>query len=215
MFISIGPNCHPAGNLQALGFRNISLPFDWLLIEENSVFYYVNDCINTNFENFTKELIYNHRNKVVSKYYDFVEFFHYDLIKNVVFNRPLDEGKQLLETMNRRAIRFMNIITKKDNEVIFLCMLHHTNVINNGNLNNIKLYKDMVAFDNNNNIKCSYKIVVYLYNDNDDYELILPKEFLNLTHFIFLKYIRNQTISKVYGDSEDFKTLLIPLLNNN
>ena len=49
MFISLGPNCHAAGNLTRLKLRNQSLPFDWLLCNELRVFEYINDLINTNF----------------------------------------------------------------------------------------------------------------------------------------------------------------------
>ena len=61
MFISLGPNCHPSGNLKNLNLRKQSLPFDWLLCNGNRRFEYVNKLINTNFYNFTTNLIYNHR----------------------------------------------------------------------------------------------------------------------------------------------------------
>jgi hypothetical protein len=208
MFISIGPNCHPAWNLKMLGLRSISLPFDWLLTNKYRVFEYTNDLINSNFKNFTKNLTYNHRGKVISKNYNFVEFFHYDLIKNTNLNRPEDNNKNLLEMMTRRANRFMNIISNKNNEVVFLCMLHHTNIIKEGNINNEYLYKDMLNFDINNNIKCNFRVLVYLYNDNDDYELIIPDDLSNLKHFIFDKYIKNNNASSIYGDLKDFEFML-------
>ena len=31
MYISLGPTCHPAGNLKSLNLRNQAFPFDWLL----------------------------------------------------------------------------------------------------------------------------------------------------------------------------------------
>lgn len=51
--------------------------------------------------------------------YDYVEFYHYDLIKNETIGRPQDNDKNLVEMMNRRAKRFMDIIDNKSNEVIF------------------------------------------------------------------------------------------------
>lgn len=203
MFISIGPNCHPAGNLRFLKLRNISLPFDWLSIEKARVFEYINDLIGTNFLNFTHDLSYNVRGKVVSKHYDYVEFFHYDLIANEHINRVEDEGKNLIEMMNRRGQRFMEIISDKNSDVNFVCMLHYT--IINGNNN---LYNDMKKFDDNVNIKCKYKILVYLYNDNDDFELIIPNELLLLKHFIFDKYIKDQKVSSIYGNKKDFEKML-------
>ena len=82
IYIPIGTNCHPAMNLNLLKLRTMSLPFDWLLINPLNIFEYLNNLINTNFSNFTKDLIYNNRNKVISKNYPYSEFFHYDLIKN-------------------------------------------------------------------------------------------------------------------------------------
>ena len=208
MFISLGPSCHPSGNLKRLNLRKQSLPFDWLLCNKFRVFEYVNNLINTNFSNFTTNLIYNHRGKVISKDYEYVEFFHYDLIKNFTIGRPEDDNKNLVDVMNKRGKRFMDIISNENNEVVFLCMLHHTNLIKNGLINNHKLYQDMINFDTNLNIKCNFKVLVYFYNDNEDYNLIIPNELGNLKHFIFDKYIRNQTVSTVYGDPIDFKQLL-------
>jgi len=119
-----------------------------------------------------------------------------------------NEEIELIETMNRRGKRFMNIISNENNKVIFLCMIHHTTLIKNGIINNNKLYEDMINFNTNLNIKCNFKVLVYLYNDNDDYNLIIPKEFNNLNNFIFDKYIRNQSVCRTYGDINDFKQLL-------
>jgi len=213
MFISLGPDCHPAKNLNKLNLRKISLPFDWLYCKEsNRLFEYINDLINTNFSKFTTNLIYNRRKKVISKNYDYVEFFHHDLLKNRnTMGDNMGENNEeieLIETMNRRGKRFMNIISNENNKVIFLCMIHHTTLIKNGIINNNKLYEDMINFNTNLNIKCNFKVLVYLYNDNDDYNLIIPKEFNNLNNFIFDKYIRNQSVCRTYGDINDFKQLL-------
>ena len=102
----------------------------------------------------------------------------------------------------------MNIISNKDKQVIFCFMLHHTKLIKDGLINNSKIYEDMINFDTNINIKCNFKVLVYLFNDNEDYNLILPDELENLNNFIFDKYIRNQTVCHVYGDIKDFKQLL-------
>lgn len=203
MYISIGADCHAASNLRALGLRKESYPFDWLLIQQNRVFEYINELINTNFEYFTTDLKYNHRGKVVSNNYDYVEFFHHNLITNKVLNRPEDDGKDLVELMHRRAKKFMNLITNKDANVVFLCKLHHTKLVHSA-----KLYKDMIKLENNNNILCKFKILVYLCNENEDYELIVPAEFKSLTKFIFKKYIKNEAISKLFGCKEDFKVML-------
>ena len=207
MFISLGPNCHPTGNLKKLNLRKQSLPFDWLLCLGDRRFEYINNLINTNFSNFTTNLIYNHRGKVISKDYDYVEFFHHDLLKKI--SDSVEETKErLIEVMNKRGKRFMDIISNENNEVVFLCGLHHTKLIKDGLINNQKLYQDMINFDTNLNIKCNFKVLVYLYNDNEDYNLTLPDELENLNNFIFDKYIRNQNVNRAYGDVKDFKQLL-------
>lgn len=208
MFISLGPNCHPAGNLEKLKLRKQSLPFDWLLCNGNRRFEYINNLINTNFSNFTTNLIYNHREKVISKDYEYVEFFHHDLLKNLIIGRPKDDNKNLVDVMNKRGKRFMDIISNENNEVVFLCMLHPTNLIKDGLINNHKLYQDMINFDTNLNIKCNFKVLVYFYNNDEDYNLIIPNELSNLKNFIFDKYIKNRKVSPIYGDPIDFKQLL-------
>ena len=207
MFISLGPSCHAAGNLAKLGLRDQSLPFDWLLCNGTRVFEYVNKLINTHFRYFTKELIYNYRENVISKNYDYVEFVHYDLIKNKPIGRKKDRDKNLIEMMNRRADRFMNIISNKSNNVIFICRITYTLLIKDGLINNMKLYQDMLSFDTNKNIQCNFKILIYLCQI-DNYEMILPTELLNLKHFIFDKYIHNTSFDKIYGNPKDFKYLL-------
>jgi hypothetical protein len=58
-------------------------------------------------------------------------------------------------------------------------MLHHTDLIKE------KLYEDMLNFDINKNIKCNFKVLVYLYNDNEDYNLLIPNEF-QIWNILFL-----------------------------
>ena len=62
--------------------------------------------------------------------------------------------------------------------------------------NNGKLYQDMLNFDNNLNIKCKFKVLVYFVNDDKDYNLFIPYELNNLKNFIFDKYIRNTSVCK-------------------
>ena len=216
MFISLGPNCHAAGNLTRLKLRNQSLPFDWLLCNELRIFEYINDLINTNFCNFTMNLKYNNRGKVISSNYNYVQFFHHDLLKNNTHRQPYhnfhdkkDYNDNLIEVMNRRGKRFMNIISNKENEVIFLCMINYNKLIKKGRINDNKLYKDMINFDKNQNIKCNFKVLVYLHNHkNKDENFIIPDELNNLNNFIFDKYVKNTNINRVYGDKNDFKELL-------
>jgi len=207
MFISLGPNCHGAGNLLRLGLRKESFPFDWLLVESKSTFEYVNKLIDNNFEDFTKDLSYNHRNNVVSKNYDYVEFVHYDLIQNKTIGRKNDTGKNLIDMFKRRAERFMNAITNKNNNIVFTYYLNYKSIVENNQIINNELYQEMINFDTNTNIKCKFKVFVYLANV-DSNKLLLPNELTNLKNFIFDKYTLNSSVDKIYGDPKDFRNLL-------
>lgn len=205
LYIPIGTNCHIAENLKTVNLRNQSLPFDWLLIESSKNFEYCNNLINTSFCNFTKDLIYNYRNKVISKHYPYSEFFHYDLINNITLDKESDKNKDLIDMMNRRAERFMKIISDNSKEIIFICgiMFNSFKIFDH-----TKVHKDMADFENNKNINVkTFKVLVYFIND-DDYNLEIPNIYCDLHKFIFLKYIRNTKFSKNYGEPLDFLNLL-------
>jgi hypothetical protein len=208
-YIPIGVNCHPAMNLNMLNLRKMSLPFDWLLINSLNIFEYINDLIRTDFINFTKKLEYNHRNKVISQYYPYTEFFHHDLIKNTSDKPEMNNSNinnNLIDTMNRRGKRFMDIITDEKLDVIFLNTMMY-DVFKN--LDHDKLYNDMYQFENNCKIKCKFTILVYMMNDNNDFEMNIPPKYNYLKHFIFKKYVRNTKVSKYYGKLSDFRKILI------
>lgn len=204
MYIPIGTNCHSAMNLNLLKLRTISLPFDWLLVNPLNSFEYLNNLINTNFSNFTKNLIYNNRNKVISENYPYSEFFHYDLIKNST-DKKENENENLIDMMNRRGERFMNIITDDKLNIIFLNNIIYDTFID---LDHDKFYNDIYLFENNKYIKCDFKVIIYLMNDDIDFNLDIPTKYYNLKKIIFTKYIKDTSISKNYGNIEDFNKLL-------
>ena len=45
-------------------------------------------------------------------------------------------------------------------------------------------------------------------NDDIDFNLYIPSKYSNLKKIIFTKYIRDTSISKNYGNIEDFNKLL-------
>jgi len=204
MYIPIGTNCHTAMNLDNLKLRTTSLPFDWLLINPLNIFEYLNNLINTNFSNFTKDLIYNNRNKVISKNYPYSEFFHHDLIKNTTDKIEI-KNENLVDMMNRRGERFMKIITDNKMDIIFLNTMMYDTF---NNLDHDKVYNDIYQFENNEYIKCNFRVIIYLMNDDNDFNLYIPSKYYNLKKVIFTKYIRDTSISKNYGNIEDFNKLL-------
>ena len=211
MFISIGSFCHPAANLKMLGLRQYSFPFDWLYMHNQGGFRYINHLIETNFIHFTEKPVYNQRHKVISSYYPEVEFYHQDLIKNEVLpDEFTNKGRitykyheNLIDTMKRRATRFMEFITNREENIIFVCTLQYS-----ATLSDTHIYNDMLQFDKNKKIQCKYKVLVLLYHDTEfDYKL--PEKYLELEHFIFKKYIRNWSVHPTFGDSKDFQKILL------
>jgi hypothetical protein len=203
IYISIGKDCLPAKCLDILKLRKISMPFDWLSISPKNSFEYINDLIETRFFNFTNDLEYNINGRVISKHYPYIEFFHHDLLKNIVIGRAKDDDKNLIETMNRRADRFINIIENISNRVIFIYHIEN----NNFKKYSDKLFKDMKDFNDNKNVKCTYKIIV-LVSDNDDFNLDIPDKFHILEKFNICKYIKNSSIHGMYGNKYEFLDII-------
>ena len=56
VYISLGPNCHAAANLNMLRKRSCSLPFDWLQMPEKRGMEYINENINTHFKYFISDI---------------------------------------------------------------------------------------------------------------------------------------------------------------
>lgn len=72
--------------------------------------FYCTYCIKTDFKNFTSQLKYNYRKKVISKYTPFSEFFHHDLIQN----------NELCIKFKKRSKLFMDIINNKEKYIKFI-----------------------------------------------------------------------------------------------
>ena len=214
MFISIGHFCHPAANLKMLGLREYSFPFDWLYMHNECAFWYVNHLIETDFIHFTEKPVYDIKQRVVSSYYPDVEFYHQDLITNMVLpdqhkyprTGPFNYHENLVDTMMRRAARFMKFITNKEENIVFICTIQY-----NAFIKNTKIYDEMLHFSKNKKIQCKYKVLVLLY-ENVDFEYRLPDKYLQLDNFIFQKYVRDCSKHPTYGNPEDFHQIL---LNNN
>lgn len=123
-YLTIGQDCSPAGALRNLNLRKYALPFDWVVSNANIL----QNCFETNFEHFHKNLVLNHYKTRIIDYYGF-EFPHdypfsdtnndEDNIGEGVFGE--ENGKFIsdnwsnyievvLDKYNRRIERFHNII---------------------------------------------------------------------------------------------------------
>jgi len=210
IYISLGPNCHAAGNLRFLKLRNISLPFDWLMTDEIKGIEYVNDLIKTNFINFVNNLKLIGSKKVISENYPYSQFVHHNLIKNTytpIGDYP-ENDLNLIETFKMRAQRFMDIINDSNNECTFLYGISY-DVFCNENLFQ-KILNDLHCFENEIMVKfskCSYKLIIYILCDIKTYNEIELKEHC-FKNIVIKKYFINMSVDRIYGNPSDFKELL-------
>jgi len=202
LYVSLGPNCHAAGNLKHLHYRNFSLPFDWMLTEEEYGIQYVNNNINNDFSLFTKDLA-KRRGKTYSKNYPESLFFHHNLLKN----------PEYIKDFERRGKRFMDLISNPDNDITFL-FFYAYKIYQNPEIFKI-FYESIKNFENNPKIKANFKLLVYVANNDDDFKLELYPEINNLKKTVFLKYIRDTKVNRIYGNRKDFQNLLDQMKSPN
>jgi hypothetical protein len=166
-FLTVGDGCSPADALRNLNLREFALPFDWILSNVNAL----QNCFETNFEHFHKNLVFNYNKKRLIDYYGF-EFPHdyplrhmSDVDNNIgegVFDEfPEDNDKFIgdnwhdyydivLEKYNRRIERFKNIVNDPK-PIIVLCRYSINDVLKLQNLF-IKYYKiNNIYFLNSSN----------------------------------------------------------------
>lgn len=189
MYISLGPTCHAAANLKYLNYRTTSLPFDWLLCKEHFGIKYVNENINNNFSLFLKNLD-EKNDKAYSKNYPEVLFYHHNLIKNPSY----------IKDFERRAKRFIDLISEPTNEINFLYCLTH------GKKNKfLEFLQSIKDFESNDKIKAKFNLTIYVMNDDHNFTM---EEYPKFNKTRFLKYIRNTKSNKLFGNKNDFKKLL-------
>lgn len=106
-FISLGYFCNVASDLEELGFRNTSSPFDWNI----SVFEGVIDAIDNKFENFMNYEDLIQSQKYPSHYFDphYKIWFFHDFNKYEPLKKQYTNVKN---KYNRRIKRFLNNITE-------------------------------------------------------------------------------------------------------
>lgn len=105
--ISLGYFCGPALELEKVGLRSHSYPFDWLISDFEEIL----SCIENGFKNFlTYENLYQYKN---------IKYYYYDKKYKMHFYHDFDEFRPLKiqledvkEKYNRRIERFYKDITK-------------------------------------------------------------------------------------------------------
>lgn len=193
IYVSLGSNCHPAKNLVFLGLRNASFPFDWLYTDPDKGIHYVNDNINHKFEKFMTDLEYGERDKVISKNYPYALFFHQDLIKNVSTNCDDKSNVNIIESLNKRIVRFLDLILDSEAEVIFL--------YNHRSSPTEEFLESVREFTKNDKIKCKYTLIIY---SEENINISIP-------NVKFIKYINDRKVNKLFGNHLEFKAQVLGL----
>jgi hypothetical protein len=187
-YLTIGRDCSPAAALRNLNLRESALPFDWIVSNINIL----EKCFATNFENFHKNLNFNHNKTRLIDDYGF-EFPHdYPLnnmtnidnndigegvfgeeISKVITDQWVDYYNLVLDKYNRRIERFRNIINDIK-PIIVLCrytMLDvlklHELFIKYYKLNNIYFVNSSNELFENNYIKNIYTEKNNIWNEAD------------------------------------------------
>ncbi len=170
IYISLGPNCWGAHHLRKKQLRKVSLPLDWQNTDPKYSLKYVNELINTHFKFYTKNLKYDDNNLVISEYYPYSQFVHYNLIKNKVRGDKEWENKDisLIETLNNRANRFLNIIKNIENNVIFIWKIEKK-LFEDVKYTDKYIIPDLKNLFNNSNIICKFTFIIYVSSNNIDY----------------------------------------------
>jgi hypothetical protein len=173
-FLTIGWDCSPAAALRNLNLRDIALPFDWVVSNISAL----QNCFETNFENFHKNLVLNYNKTRLIDHYGFQFPHDYPLSHMKDFeNNNIGEGvfgeengkfitdnwsnyyDIVLDKYNRRIERFKNIINDTK-PIIVLCRYSTKDVlqlqklfINYYKLKNIYFINSSNELFENDNIK--------------------------------------------------------------
>ena len=132
-FISLGPNCHTAGVLKELNYKNCSYPFDWILSNLEIVIYNIsNDFIDFMDRN---NYIYTSNNKITLKNTNIKYLENMFVHKNPIIN------KEDFDYYLRCISRFKNLKSTDDYK-LFVYTSYSNQYLNNNFKNNISLLKN-------------------------------------------------------------------------
>lgn len=220
-YISLGPDCLTAANLNMLDLRKISLPFDWLLTKNDIAgIDYVNKNIDTHFQYFLTNLKQNKKGYYYSENFPETFFPHYDFkAKEAEFEKlkrhyfaEYFENKSpdsQIDKFKRRANRFINIINNSNNHCIFFYRVTNNTFFDEDTL--CSIVEKIEYFIKK--CRCGYKFLIYtsLADKNNEKTIIFQKRFKN--KFIYFKiYHINYTKNSEFGDKDDFKKLIKSIL---
>tara|TARA_B110001450_G_scaffold115712_1_gene109421 strand:- start:6005 stop:6673 length:669 start_codon:yes stop_codon:yes gene_type:complete len=188
MYISLGNNCTVTLSLNNLGLKKESMPFDYIVSNPRIIY----DCFKTNFTHFTNI------NTKHSEYRDNNLVYFYPKIKSSFPGFPMHSLEneygikfhhfggspvQLSEMFKRRTERFLNILEKSNEEIIFFYCTE-TYIYDNISRNNSELdYQYLQKIDNylsNNYKNLKFKIVNFTINKNIENSNHLENIYINV-----------------------------------
>ena len=212
IYISLGPNCHAAANLNMLRKRHTSLPFDWLSMPEKRAISYINENINTNFKYFISNIKKNEKGECYAERFPYVTFPHHNLLENssefdklkahFFFNETYErQDGSIIDKFKRRINRFIKILNNPKNICVFcyhISLKTWKNKIDTQNIiEQIKLFLR----------KCRAKYKFLLYIQINDGDTGVPEDQMHEG-----LYVRTYTLDKSknaeFGNHLDFQTLL-------
>ena len=179
--ISLGFFCSTASEIERIGLRNASYPFDWVISEFDLVL----NLIENNFSDFLEEdlLIKDKNSKPLEKTYvvknvkNNIRFFH-DFFIGETISKQISVVK---EKYNRRIKRFYKSITKP---TLFIRYIKDNNEINYI-INNFKQINKILKYYNENNdiiFICNSEIyddrIKEMYNVKKDKKDTVARKFL-------------------------------------
>lgn len=189
--VSLGFFCSVASEMEKIGLRGASYPFDWVI----SDFKYVIECIENNFDDF---LNYNNLVQYENErdfYYDkkYKVHFYHDFSKYIDLNIQLDNVKNVY---NRRIERFRNDIKESTLFLRYIKSTSELEYIENNYEYIIKLLKKFnpeneLILIANNDIKSSFLNIYKVEKDMND---SVAREFLSKN-----SELRKYLLSDIYN----------------
>jgi hypothetical protein len=213
-YISLGPDCHTAANLNMLKKRHMSLPFDWLSMSEKLGIKYININIETNFKYFVSNMKKNNKGNYYSEKFPYVTFPHHNFLQDTSeFNKvklkyffsETDERQDgtNIDKFKRRTNRFLNIINNPKNKCVFC---YHISLVTWKNKDDLQYILEQIKIFLK---KCmtKYKFLLYILIKNSDIAEDIPKD--QFYNGVYLRvYKIDLSKNKDFGNAQDFKKIL-------
>lgn len=194
--VPIGSDCHPAHVISKLNLRNESFPFDWLNMKAGAALPYVQECLETKFEHFLKDLKKNKDKLVFASKYPDVTFFHH---KQIIFNRKL-QAKFM-----KRTTRMLELVEQG-------CILLHTTKIDEIDTSFVQTVVKFDKFIGEHFPAC--RVCIYArFNDKVDHEHKVLKQLKQMAFgkTIVVPYLLEKKKFGIWGDEAQYPKLLASL----